>query len=292
MFREDHADVQGQVFTEEEFDKLQNNELATDIDGGTHLLDKRIIGQYNCRHMAAPFLIGINERSFTPEQLDEINARNEKGIVFDGKQMSIYEATQCQRALESEMRRTREELNMLKELRGADPRLERDYQQCRKKMLGLQMGYAKLGNALKPVSIREKWDRASVPRGSFSNSIAGQSYNKTDLMKSALQLREGGEHTQLGRAFQKHNKAINTSRDNTFVGRNTANPEANTKMGLEYLQKMFNNRATTYEPDPKKVMQLTGGIEITGVIRVRLPSGEGAMWSIDGKHFIGLLSKY
>jgi len=169
---EDHENVQGMVFSNEEFEKLQNNEPATDIDGGVHHLDKRIIGQYNCRHMAMPFLIGISERSFTPEQLQDINARNEKGIVFDGKQMSIYEGTQAQRALETDMRKTREEFNMLKELRDTDPRLERDYQRCKQKLAELRGEYQALANVLKPVSIRAKLERTYVPSMSTGAGLA------------------------------------------------------------------------------------------------------------------------
>ena len=54
---EDHADVQGMVFTNEEYEKLQNHEPAADIDGNIHHLEKRAIGQYNCRHSALPFMI-------------------------------------------------------------------------------------------------------------------------------------------------------------------------------------------------------------------------------------------
>ena len=169
---EDHADVQGRVFTNEEYEKLQNLEVATDIDGvQVQIGSKRPIGMWNCCHMAMPFMIGVSERNFSPEKLEKINKRNDDGIVYNGERISIYSATQEQRRLETEMRRTREDLNFYKKLRDSDPLIEHEYQKSRKRLAELRSEYHVLGNKLKPLAIREKMERSYVPRGSMGNAL-------------------------------------------------------------------------------------------------------------------------
>ena len=56
----------------------------------------------NCRHMYYPFLEGISERTYTDEELENIDG---DPIKFEGKEYNAYAATQKQRQLETEMRR-------------------------------------------------------------------------------------------------------------------------------------------------------------------------------------------
>ena len=166
----DHADVQGMVFTDEEFEKLQNHEPATDIDGNVHHLEHRNIGEYNCGHQAMVFFIGISERAYSQEYLDRIQGENEVGVQWQGERVSLYEGTQIQRRIENELRNEKERLNALKEVRGNDPRLEHDYQKSRARLAELRDEYKALGAKLEPHAIRMKPERASVPRGSTGNA--------------------------------------------------------------------------------------------------------------------------
>jgi hypothetical protein len=161
----DHAEIQGQVFLNEEFEKLQNGELATDIDGGKHQTD-RAIGQYNCKHLWFPFFIGISERAYDPERLEDILQRNEDGVEFHGKHYSLYEATQLQRSIETEARYEREHNNLLKQVRHNAPEFEHDYQKSKTRLTSLQDEYKELGKILQPAAIRMKKERGYVPRGS------------------------------------------------------------------------------------------------------------------------------
>ena len=165
----DHADVQGMVFTNEEFEKLQNHEPAVDIDGNIHHLEHRNIGQYNCGHMAMPFIIGISERAYSQEYLDRIQGENTVGVQWQGERISLYEGTQIQRQLENEIRHQRENLNALKPVRDADPRLEADYQKSRARLAELRNEYKQIGSILETHAIRMKWDRSYVPKGSTGN---------------------------------------------------------------------------------------------------------------------------
>jgi len=166
----DHQDAQGRVFLNEEFEKLQNFEVAKDIDGvEVQLGAQRQIGQYNCRHMALPFLVGISERSLDQEDLDSVNQSNKDGIEWDGERITIYEATQIQRNLESSMRHQREYVNLYKEVRDLRPEYEHEYRQHKNYLAALRNEYHELGDKLKPLAIREKLDRAYVPKGSTGN---------------------------------------------------------------------------------------------------------------------------
>ena len=81
------------------------------------------------------------------------------------------EGTQLQRRLETETRRERENLNLLKEVQDTDPILERDYQRSREWLAGLRGEYNALGEALKPKAIRMKWERSYIPKGSTNRPV-------------------------------------------------------------------------------------------------------------------------
>lgn len=111
----DHEDIQGHIFYNEEFNKLQDYEYFGDIkdvngriytrDGSNHI---RPIGELNCYHVAMAIVVGVDKPRYSQEELDKINQENEKGIDFDGKHYTLYEASQLQRKLELEIRRNQE----------------------------------------------------------------------------------------------------------------------------------------------------------------------------------------
>lgn len=60
------------------------------------------IGGWNCRHSFGPFIEGVMERTYTDEQLANIDP---PPFEFEGKTYTAYEATQKQRQIESEIRK-------------------------------------------------------------------------------------------------------------------------------------------------------------------------------------------
>ena len=90
----DHLPVQGRQFSNEEFDKLQNAMEFEDVKGNEYEPIKRPIGQWNCRHVRFPIVIGISEPVHSEEQLKEF-AKNSK---------RKYDLTQQQRAMETKLR--------------------------------------------------------------------------------------------------------------------------------------------------------------------------------------------
>jgi hypothetical protein len=161
---EDHEDIQGLAFTSEEFEKLQSGAMAEDAGGGRHQI-RRPVGKWNCRHIAHPVILGASEPAYSRERLAEIKARNAEGVEFRGKRMALYEATQRQRKLETEMRRERGRLACVREVAGADPVFKKDVERSRARIKGLRAAYKELGEALGPSAIRAKWDRSYNVRG-------------------------------------------------------------------------------------------------------------------------------
>lgn len=109
----DHEPLQGHIFLNEEYEKLQNNEPCKDINGKSFDALDRVIGEWNCRHFAYGFIVGVSKPHYTQNQLDEIIKQNHKGFVLpNGKHLTMYECTQMQRQMETKIRYAKEEQMM------------------------------------------------------------------------------------------------------------------------------------------------------------------------------------
>lgn len=101
----DHAEMQGHQFTNKEFDKMQHGENFKDIQGREYQGFDRAVGTLNCRHFAISIMVGITKPNYTDEQLKEILKKNEEGYTLpNGKHLTMYECTQKQRQLETQIR--------------------------------------------------------------------------------------------------------------------------------------------------------------------------------------------
>lgn len=109
----DHQFVQGRQFSNEEFEKFQNDEDCVDYQGREFPAeyeghDRRSIGQYNCYHYIFSIILGVSEPEYSNEQLKEIIDKNNEGFDFEGKHYTMYEGTQLQRKIETEIRRQKD----------------------------------------------------------------------------------------------------------------------------------------------------------------------------------------
>ncbi len=75
---------------------------------------------WNCYHSYYPFIPGISVRQWSDEELDAMNAKENKLKKYGQKEYTTYEATQKQRQLETLMRKQRQDIDLLKR-GGADP---------------------------------------------------------------------------------------------------------------------------------------------------------------------------
>lgn len=108
----DHEPIQGKQYTDAEYEVL-NNSLV------------RRIGTLNCGHSAHPIVYGASVPQYTPEELEEMRQKNEKGITFRGKHYTGYEATQKQRRLERAIRAQKRKI-LIDKATGDSEKLETD----------------------------------------------------------------------------------------------------------------------------------------------------------------------
>lgn len=90
----DHMFVQGHQFANEEFNKMQEGQSCTDVNGREYEGFERPISNCNCRHIAFPIIVGISQPAYTDEQLEKM-AQNSR---------EQYDNTQKMRAMETKLR--------------------------------------------------------------------------------------------------------------------------------------------------------------------------------------------
>lgn len=88
---EDHQPFQGKQYSNQEFANLQASL-------------PRQIGQWNCRHITFPIIIGVSEPTYSQTELIELQKTNKNGIMYEGKHYTMYEAAQEMRKMELAMR--------------------------------------------------------------------------------------------------------------------------------------------------------------------------------------------
>ena len=117
----DHAPVQGRQFTLEEFNKMQSGDDFVDVNGKHYAGFDRAIGTLNCMHLAYKIIIGVSAPVYSDAELDAINKRNEQGYTFEsGKHITMYDCTQYQRRMETDIRRLKDAEQMAKEAGNKD----------------------------------------------------------------------------------------------------------------------------------------------------------------------------
>ena len=87
----DHEPIQGKQYSDAEYETL-NNSL------------QRRIGTLNCGHSASPIILGVHSPQYTDDELAQFREDNEKGVTYQGRHYSMYQATQKQRQIERTIR--------------------------------------------------------------------------------------------------------------------------------------------------------------------------------------------
>lgn len=140
----------------------------------------------NCRHTFYPFIPGISVRTYTDEQLEELNRQENEKKEYNGKEYNKYEATQYQRRLETSMRKYRQDISLLKQSGLADDSDEVIAAKCKYQTLS-----RKYSDFSKKMGLREHRDRINTDglkdigntKISKENMIE-QSYKPVNLDKS------------------------------------------------------------------------------------------------------------
>jgi len=157
----DHAPVQGLQFSKEEFNKLQNGEVAQEYNSKKYYtLDHdgkngyRPISQMNCYHIVFSIVLGVSKPAYTKEELQQIIDRNNKGFEYEGKHYTMYEGEQLLRQVERKIREQKDIQILAKESNDKDLILE-----SQQKITQLTQKYKEICNVS---GLPPKRDRLSV----------------------------------------------------------------------------------------------------------------------------------
>lgn len=122
----DHQDAQGKQFSNEEYAKLQRFGTAITYDkkrinmhrhlvrANASSLSFRPIGEYNCYHYIFSIILGVSEPNYSNKELKQIKDKNNEGFEYKEKHYTMYEGTQLQRRIETEIRKTKDTLAIAK----------------------------------------------------------------------------------------------------------------------------------------------------------------------------------
>lgn len=175
----DHAPVQGRQFSKEEFEKLNNGDMAKDYKGRTYTLDHdakngyRPISEMNCYHKIFSVVLGINKPEYTEKQLREMEEENNKGFEYEDKHYTMYEGTQLQRMLERRIRNEKDIQILAKESGN-----ELLAGQSQNRIRALTNKYKKLNDVSGLKSKTQRMKVSNYKRSSESTKAYNESINK------------------------------------------------------------------------------------------------------------------
>ena len=181
----DHEPIQGHQYSDAEYKRL-NESL------------KRRIGTLNCGHVAFPIIMGVNSPQYTLEQLTGFQEENAKGVTYEGRQMTGYEATQYQNRIERNIR-TQERRVLMDEAAGDEEQLLTD----RVKLTRLNQEYNRYNKAMGFKSRAERievigWGRSQASKASAQAKAYAKEQERAILIEK---IRTAGN---LAKAAQIH----------------------------------------------------------------------------------------
>lgn len=174
----DHEPIQGRQYADRQYERL-NGSL------------KRRIGTLNCGHAAFPIILGVNAPQYTPQALEKLRADNEKGVTYQGRHYTTYEATQQQRRLERAIRRQKGRI-LVDEAAGDTEKLMPD----RIRLQALNQEYARFSRATGLPTQRERATVAGFGRGQAARATAAYQRQQALVSSFADAMREAGISVQ------------------------------------------------------------------------------------------------
>lgn len=130
--RPSHQVWQGKQYTMDELKSVCGLGTVTGLNGA------------NCYHVYYPFIPGISVPTYTAEELEELNKKENTPVKYGDKEYTGYEALQRQRRLETTMRAQRQKIKLL-ETGNAD---EDDIIAARCRYRGTSQEYARFSKAM------------------------------------------------------------------------------------------------------------------------------------------------
>lgn len=148
----DHEPIQGRQYSDAEYEQL-NNSL------------QRRIGHLNCGHTASPIILGVNAPQYTEAELKQFAEDNERGITYNGKHYTLYQAGQEQATMENAIRNLRRQILSDEETKSPD------LQKHQIRLRVLQSEYTKFCKAANLPTRNERLQVAGFGRSQASKAV-------------------------------------------------------------------------------------------------------------------------
>ena len=148
----DHEPIQGRQYSDAEYEQL-NNSL------------QRRIGHLNCGHTASPIILGVNAPQYTEAELKQFAEDNERGITYNGKHYTLYQAGQEQPTMENAIRNLRRQILADEETKSPD------LQKHQIRLRVLQSEYTKFCKAANLPTRNERLQVAGFGRSQASKAV-------------------------------------------------------------------------------------------------------------------------
>lgn len=192
--RPSHQEWQGKVYSKKELETICGLGTVTGLCGA------------NCYHDYYPFIPGISERSYTDEELAQMNAEENKPVKYGDKEYTKYEALQRQRKLETAMRAQRQKIHLLEEA-GAD---EKDIINARCRYRGTSQEYTRFSKAMGLPQQRER-----VTADGLGNIGVGKYSKAVDKNEKYGIMNVGSDDVAL--EYQRYGRNKNTLVNSTYI---------------------------------------------------------------------------
>lgn len=192
--RPSHQEWQGKVYSRKELETICGLGTVTGLCGA------------NCYHDYYPFILGISERSYTDEELAQMNAEENKPVKYGDKEYTKYEALQRQRKLETAMRAQRQKIHLLEEA-GAD---EEDIINARCRYRGTSQEYTRFSKAMGLPQQRER-----VNADGLGNIGVGKYSKAVDKNEKYGIMNVGSDDVAL--EYQRYGRNKNTLVNSTYI---------------------------------------------------------------------------
>lgn len=187
--RPEHQEWQGKWYTKDELESICGLGEVTGLCGA------------NCYHDYYPVVPGISKPTYTPEEIEEFNRKENEPVEYNGKTYTKYEATQRQRKLETTMRAQRQEIKLLKE-GGAS---EDDLIAARSCYRGTSAEYARFSKAMDLPQQRERVTvdgLGNIGQGKYSQTDNVNNKTIDNNGKSGIIHSIGDKH---GKSYEPYN---------------------------------------------------------------------------------------
>lgn len=187
--RPEHQEWQGKWYTKDELESICGLGEVTGLCGA------------NCYHDYYPVVPGISKPTYTPEEIEEFNRKENEPVEYNGKTYTKYEATQRQRKLETTMRAQRQEIRLLKE-GGAN---EDDLIAARSRYRGTSAEYARFSKAMDLPQQRERVTvdgLGNIGQGKYSQTDNVNNKTIDNNGKSGIIHSIGDKH---GKSYEPYN---------------------------------------------------------------------------------------